>query len=75
MDISKAKKTLVASSYSIFLADVANDYHFIPVNQRLDWHEARLHCQSLNATLATVENDEENDQVQSLTSTDYCEPR
>ena len=58
------------------LEDVASGYEFIPVNTRLTVSEALAACRMLGdgARLATVETDEENDLVTSLTSTDYCEP-
>ena len=59
------------------LEGIASGYEFIAINSRLTVSEALAACRMLGngAKLATVETDEENNLVTSLTSTDYCEPR
>ena len=62
------------SFHFLLLADVANGFHFIPVNRKMKHSEALENCHNFVAELAVIETDVENDQVTSLTTNEYCEP-
>ena len=63
-----------SSFHFLLLADVANGFHFIPVNRKMKHSEALENCHNFVAELAVIETDVENHQVTSLTTNEYCEP-
>ena len=58
----------------LFLEGDFNGFHYIAVDEPLSQADARSNCEALEAQLASIWSEEENQFLQRLTSEEYCGP-
>uniref|UniRef100_A0A8C2EE60 C-type lectin domain-containing protein n=1 Tax=Cyprinus carpio TaxID=7962 RepID=A0A8C2EE60_CYPCA len=59
---------LLINQIIFFKAVYSSSKGFIPVQEKKNWADAQKHCRQKHTDLASVRNESENNQIQSLTS-------